>query len=288
VPATDFPDETRTASELRTHYEIEKELAARLRDATQAERLTLYPAVYDELFRRVESHPQLVQRGGETVATALQLRLLERYLHPKAVFLEIGAGDCSLALAIAERVDQVYAIDVSAEITAEVSRCENVDVIVTDGFSIPVSPGSVTLAYSNQLFEHLHPDDALEHLRQIYMALAPGGRHVCITPNRLTGPHDISKYFDAVATGLHLREYTATEVARLMRSAGFEATELWTTRRGISVRLPWSAVRLTELAISLLPKKSRRRVGRSLPIRIVLESYVVGVKAASALSSSKP
>jgi predicted SAM-dependent methyltransferase len=34
---------------------------------------------------------------------------------------------------------------------------------------------SVDLAYSNQLMEHLHPDDASEQLANVYRALKPGG-----------------------------------------------------------------------------------------------------------------
>jgi SAM-dependent methyltransferase len=267
----------RSASEIRAHYEVERELAARLRSATPTERRTLYAALYDELFRRVGSHPQ-VQKMGAGSGMATQVRLLERYLQTDSVFLEIGAGDCALALGIADRVHRVYAIDVSTEITAAVPCRENLSVIITDGLSIPVPPASATLAYSNQVLEHLHPDDALDQMRQIYTALSPGGRYVCVTPNRLTGPHDISKYFDTSATGFHLREYTATELAHLMRSAGFESAQMWTTRRGISVRLPWHVVRAAERAIECFPHERRRRIGRSLPLRVVLECYVVGLK----------
>ena len=269
--------EGRSASEIRAHYEVERELAARLRSATPTERRTLYTALYDELFRTVGLHPQ-VQKMGAGSGMATQLRLLERYLQTESVFLEIGAGDCALALAIADRVQRAYAIDVSTEITAAVPRRENLSVIITDGVSIPVPPASATLAYSNQVLEHLHPDDALDQMRQIYTALSPGGRYVCVTPNRLTGPHDISKYFDTSATGFHLREYTATELAHLMRSAGFESAQMWTTRRGISVRLPWHVVRAAERAIERSPHGRRRRIGRSLPLRVVLECYVVGLK----------
>ena len=40
------------------------------------------------------------------------------------------------------------------------------------------------------------PEDAVEQLRHLHAALAPGGVYLCITPSRLTGPHDISYLFD--------------------------------------------------------------------------------------------
>jgi hypothetical protein len=94
----------------------------------------------------------------------------------------------------------------------------------------------------------------------------------------LTGPHDISKYFDTCATGFHLREYSATQLAGLMRAAGFERVEAWTTRKGVSL-LPWAVAHTTEALVGLLPHRARRRVGRTLPLRIVLGCYLVGVKA---------
>jgi hypothetical protein len=93
--------------------------------------------------------------------------------------------------------------------------------VLSDGIDLPIAPGSIDVAYSNQMIEHLHPDDAAQHVAAVHAALAPRGVFVCITPNRTTGPHDISNGFDPIATGLHLREYTARELAALLRGAGF-------------------------------------------------------------------
>ncbi len=50
--------EPRSPEQIREHYEIEKELANRLRKASKPERRALYSALYDELYRRVPLHPQ--------------------------------------------------------------------------------------------------------------------------------------------------------------------------------------------------------------------------------------
>ena len=76
------------------------------------------------------------------------------------------------------------------------------------------------LVFSNQLMEHLHPDDAEAELQSIFTALKPAGYYVCITPNRLTGPHDISRDFEESATGLHLKEYSTSELDSLFRRTG--------------------------------------------------------------------
>jgi SAM-dependent methyltransferase len=226
--------------------------------------------------------PDLVLPALPTpAATAAHLNMIERYLDADAVFLEIGAGVCALSLAVAKRVRQVYAIEISSEITAGVVPPDNLEIVVTDGLEIPVPPGSVTLAYSNQVLEHLHPDDVLDHFRDVHTALVPNGRYICVTPNRLTGPADISKHFDPVPTGLHLREYTAGELAALMREAGFHRIEAWTTRKGVSLRVPWWLVRGAEGTLEHLPRATARRMGGTLPLRILVGCYVAGVRGGS-------
>jgi SAM-dependent methyltransferase len=269
------PEPGRSPVEIREHYELEKTLAARLRDSTRDERRTLYPLLYDELFDRVTSHPMLASPGASVAA---QLKLIDRYLHRDTVFLEIGAGDCRLSLAVADQVRHVYALEVSQTIASRVQPHQNLEVLITEGINIPIPSDSVTLAYSNQVLEHLHPDDVSEHFWNINDALTPGGRYVCLTPNRLVGPHDVSKYFDETPTGFHLREYTVGEVASLMRTTGFRKVEAWTTRKGLSGRVPWPIVRAVEATLNRLPRSKRQRIGRALPARVVVGSYVVAIK----------
>ena len=85
----------------------------------------------------------------------------------------------------------------------------------------------------DQLMEHLHPDDALDQLQNIFTALTSAGVYLCITPNRLNGPHDISMYFDEVATGFHLHEYTITELSDLFKKVGFSKVRVYIWKRGL-------------------------------------------------------
>src|SRR5690606_28242527 len=85
----------------------------------------------------------------------------------------------------------------------------------------PVPAASVDLAVSRQVVEHLHPDDIPEHFAAIAKIVAPGGVFIIETPNRVTGPWDVSRGITDDPTGFHLREFTHGELARLMRDAGF-------------------------------------------------------------------
>src|SRR5262249_49496319 len=135
------PREVRTESQLKEHYRIEKELAERLRSARPEARGPLYGVVYSELFERVPSHPQLtrVERAGEVdEIVAEKLSLLGRYITPKSVFLEVGAGDCRLSLAVAKRANKVYALDVSDGASQGVRFPDNVEFVLSRGTDIPV------------------------------------------------------------------------------------------------------------------------------------------------------
>lgn len=268
-----------SSSSRRDHYDVEVELAGRIRHASREERLGgLYAAVYSERLARISNHP-LVLRSKDTAARRRamhpQLRLLRPFLTPTVVFMEVGPGDCALAVAVAARVSHVYAVDVSEGLLDRSSLPPNVDLVHTGGVAIAVPAGTVDVAYSNQVLEHLHPDDAEEHVRAIYSALAPGGRFICITPNRLSGPWDISRTFDEVSAGLHLKEYTISELADLLRRVGFDVS-LMPTYHGhrLLPAVPEFPLRLLEHVLERLPH--RVRCVAALPLAAV---KVVATKA---------
>lgn len=277
-----YPDKNnRKPADIEHHYRVERELADRLRGAPRAERLRLYGPLYDELFRRVPNHPQLTRKVSETERRAAsndKFSLLARFISRDTVFLEIGAGDCAFTLAVADRgARKCYALDVSREILDGVND-PRVETVLSDGCTVPVPEGSVTLAYSFQVMEHIHPDDALEQLRNLYTAIAPGGSYMCVTPSRLNGPHDVSKFFDPVARGFHLKEYTNTELARLFRAVGFSRVMPYAGFRGHYLRLPLLLVRAVEWTFDKLPVRIAQRLGRKPVFKNVLEINLRAVK----------
>ncbi|MCB1276496.1 class I SAM-dependent methyltransferase [Prosthecobacter sp.] len=274
--------ETRTLEQLRQHYEVERELADRLRRASKEQRRTLYSEVYDELFKRVPLHPQHTNKadaGRLAADVAEKMEIVAPFLTSKTVFLEVGPGDCEFAKAVAEKVARVLAVDVSDEITRKRTLPDNLQLVLSDGSTIPVEPNSVNVAYSNQLMEHLHPDDAVEQLRHLHAALAPGGVYLCITPSRLTGPHDISCVFDDEATGFHLKEYTVDDLSALFRSVGFAKIRIIFGGRGKFMLLPtWPAV-ICEKLLSMLPHGLRKAIALKPPFRWLFGVRLAGFKA---------
>jgi SAM-dependent methyltransferase len=274
------PGEKRTVDQLRQHYEVEKELANKLRHSAREQRAGLYSQVYDDLFRRVPNHPQWTKRKTSQHERTLdgQIRSLQPYLKPDITFMEVGAGDCSLSLRAAQHVRQVYAVEVSAEVTGGLTRPPNFKLLISNGCDIPLADQTVDVAYSFQLMEHIHPDDASDQLREIHRVLKPGGVYFCVTPNRLSGPHDISMYFDDVATGLHLKEYSIGDLNRIFHQVGFG--RVWVERldKAKRMRLPVAPLVLLENTLELLPGSTRRAVTRSYVFSRLLDASVVAEK----------
>jgi SAM-dependent methyltransferase len=273
--------ENRTIEQLRAHYEIERDLANRLRNASRQERRYLYSSLYDELYKRVPLHPQLTRKASprETeLAVSAQIQFIKPFLGKDIAFLEVGPGDCALSFEAAKSASKVYAVDVSDKITESVARPPNFHLILSDGSSIPLPPNSVNLAYSNHLIEHLHPDDTFEQLENIFQAMAPSGICICITPNRLSGPHDISRYFDQVATGFHLKEYSILELSSLFRKVGFSRVRIYIGVKGKYAGLPAFPIVLCETLLGMLPYALRKIIMRIQPFRLLNEIRMIGIK----------
>ena len=265
--------EYRSISQIEEHYLLETSLANRLKASTREERINqkLYTRLYDELFRQTPHHSQLSRPASARTDYLIHQRVkfLSRFLQPHTTFLEIGCGSGHLTSKVADSVAKVVAVDVSEAITQTLTLPKNVDLLISDGVNIPVPESSIDVAYSHQLIEHLHPDDAADQLRSVYRALKPGGVYVCVTPNRLCGPHDISKYFDEVATGFHLKEYSVSELHTLFHQAGFNHLSLYKIYRQSQIfQLPLvlgltKLFKVSELMLEQLPFPLRRRVANS-------------------------
>lgn len=275
-----FNADARSPERIREHYEIEKALARKLRQAPKAERAHLYTALYDEMFRRVPDHPMLEPPSPGYVEREVerQLALLRRFLRPETVFLEVGPGACALSFAVARQVRQVYGVEVSEELPTREQVPANFTLLHTDGSSIDLPDATVDLAYSNQLMEHLHPDDAVDQLGHIHRVLTARGLYVCTTPNRLSGPWDVSRAFDRVASGFHLHEYTVNELCGLLRGAGFRRIHAYVGARGIYRRFPLAVIRGLERLLETMPAEIGWRAAHTAPAQVLLGMRLVAAK----------
>jgi SAM-dependent methyltransferase len=277
---------TRTPERLKFHYDVERQLALKLKQASKEQRRVLYTAVYDELYRRVEDHPRNFQRSA-TENRAREVQRKVAYLRPMlradATFLELGPGDCAVTHAMCPFVGQAIAVDVANEAARPQQRLPNFKLVISDGSSIPMEDGSVDLVFSDQLMEHLHPEDAADQLGEVARVLKGGGKYFCITPSRITGPHDITRYFDAPEPqGLHLKEYTYAELNRLFGDAGFSRRYGLIGAGQWLLPVPVGILTAIEQLYGKVPQRIRKKLRRSLLVRrvtnVLLGVRLVGVK----------
>jgi len=117
-------------------------------------------------------------KSWKSVAEAL-LRLM-----PPMTIADLGAGEGSFALLLAERATKVIAVDTSAKML-EVGRdqalrngVKNVEFRHGDMEEIPIADAEVDLVFFSQSLHHaLHPGRALQQAHRI---LVPGGRIVIL------------------------------------------------------------------------------------------------------------
>jgi ubiquinone/menaquinone biosynthesis C-methylase UbiE len=265
-------DDPRSAERITAHYLIERRLADDMRASTKHDRENgAYNRLYDTLLSEVYDHPRWTASHEPTGDYAdRQVRLLLSELRPDDIFLDIGGGDCRVALSVAPHVAKSIVVDVSDALVPRVIKATNFEFVKNRCADIPVPDGSVSFIYSNQVLEHIHPDDVDERMREIYRILKPGGRYLCRTPNRFSGPHDISMYFDDVAQGTHMREYSYKSLYKLMNGAGFVRPRILIAPRAYRLfNIPYPLARFAESFFAAVPQSlhtpiCRSRIGRSL------------------------
>jgi len=253
----------RSVENVIAQYEYERAAAQQLMQANREERRQLYIRVYEELFRRFPDHSELkVDPAVRWQRVKRQVEKVRHLCRSDMVFLEIGAGDCRFAYAIAPYVQQAYALEVTgAKLPGEMPPPSNFQLLLFDGFDFPLPDNSVDFAYTNQVIEHLHPEDAEYHLREVYRVLRSGGYYLCITPHRFVGPRDISRYFTREATALHLKEYTYHELSQLMRQVGFLKRAALVGKQVVSL----TPVLTAERVLSALPYGLRKSLAMRIP-----------------------
>jgi ArsR family transcriptional regulator len=156
-------------------------------------------------------------KSWKSLAEAL-LRLL-----PPVTIADLGAGEGSFALLLAQRAVRVIAVDSSAKMI-EVGREEarrngvpNIDFRLGDMEELPLADAEVDLVFFSQSLHHaLHPQRALEEAARI---LTPNGRIVIL---------DLAKHRFEEAREMYADEwlgFTESDLESMLQKAGFTAIE---------------------------------------------------------------
>ncbi len=122
--------------------------------------------------------------------------------------IDVGCGEGYGPALLAVSAVDVLGVDITPEVIRHARACygaPNLSFEVMDVNSLDVPDGSLDLAVSLQVIEHL--TDESGYIEEIARVLRPDGTALITTPNRLT----ISPGSDAPINPFHLREYAPEE-----------------------------------------------------------------------------
>lgn len=272
--AADFP---LTEAMCRHHRDLERTLTRELLESEPQSRWATFERCYTRLYQELG----WLYSGQPARLTADELVRKHGYWQywlgppPRKVY-EVGSGRGELIACLAHLGYDCRATEVTRERGQRwVEELPNLSWGTTDGVHLArfEPQNTYDAVISDQVIEHLHPDDLVGHFRGALQILKPGGRYVFRTPHVHDGPSDVSRFFESeTPQGMHLREYTYRELAMKMRRAGFRNVRAWAPKprfiyRPAKAMLGTNGVDalylrylfLLEWAIGWIPKQSARR-----------------------------
>lgn len=267
----------RSPERLRHHYEVERELAEKMRASSRKERTELFKTLYTELFERVQDHPRFTRRETPEQSQSnveKQFRLIAPHLDQSMTFLEFAPGDCRLALEASQHCRKVIGVDISDQRNPDETFPENFELIVYDGYQLDSIPdASVDIIFSYQFLEHLHPEDVPLHFDLASRLLKPGGIYILDTPHRYSGPHDISAYFGGALDCFHFQEWSICELKKTLHQHGFDKS--WVYRFGkVHQNKTFNlATSIIERIIGILPAPLRKYVSQKIFLSVALMAH---------------
>lgn len=263
---------------------LEFEYSKRLRESNSSERRRLYGEAYSVVsglaVARFPGNKPEERTAGTSKKT---VQTLSQILDKDDRVLEIGCGRGYTCMMLAPHVRSIIGTDVSVPSVTEAREVlrkygvSNAEIKLVSAFELRDVFGreEYTAAVSIDVVEHLHPEDAEDHMRQVLSILKPGGKYIILMPNRLTGPHDITReeFPDAKeALGFHLNESTNRKMAETMRKIGYDKIQSFLPL-GISKRPIYLPVQFSVFSENLYRKLPvtvlRRFLNKLILIRLI-------------------
>lgn len=210
-----------TEDDLRRHLIVELEVTRELLASSPEERADVFARGYARIYEELWWFNVAEDAAG---VAAVDIRPWVAMIGPPCRVYEVGSGQGALARALAAAGYDVTASDINAERGGDREAEDGVFWAETDGVNLDrfAEPGSFDAVISDQLVEHLHPDDLVPHLRGAHALLRPGGVYAFRTPHGPTGPYDSGRAFGfASPLATHLKEYTFAERVAALREAGY-------------------------------------------------------------------
>ncbi|MCC7429246.1 class I SAM-dependent methyltransferase [bacterium] len=256
----------RTYEQVKNHYLVEKAIAQKLMNTIDyEERKVIFARMYDELFAKVPDHPRLTRRESEKLskeANRDKFNVLKNFVNKDTNLLEFAPGDCKFAIEMVSKVKSIVGVDISDQRGEAEKTLNNFNLVIYDGYNLGIEDNSIDVVFSDQLIEHFHPDDTVHHFKIIKKLLKKNGFYIFRTPHNYCGPSDVSGYFSYTPEGFHLKEWTYTELEKLLKELGYLECYGYTYLKQKCFKMPFIYYKVMELLLKPLPKKFRKKISR--------------------------
>lgn len=213
------------------HAELEGHLTDELLKSTPENRTAIFSRAYTRLYSEL---PWLVGTG--TSSGAEQWASL---MKPGSSVYEIGSGAGYVVRSLGARGFKCVGTDLSAERErVALAQDANVSWETTDGVHLSrfTAENQFDYVISDQVVEHLHPDEILTHFKEARKLLKPGGRYIMRTPYAPEGPADLSVVFgEAKPVFMHLHEFGYDEIEFIRRACGYKTAKAVLRSRKLSL-----------------------------------------------------
>jgi SAM-dependent methyltransferase len=208
------------------HWELEKTYTRQLLSSTPQNRWEIFERCYTGLYESLPWLNTLVlqtEKANRTEDFEDWKALLGQ---PPQRIYEVGSGKGEMINYLSQCGFQCVGTDVTHERGHKhVPDNRNLSWEITDGVHLDkfTSNKSYDIVLSDQVIEHLHPDDIIIHFQSVFEVLKDDGKYIFRTPHVHQGPSDISEVFGCNRSmGMHLKEYTFTEINKSLHLAGFK------------------------------------------------------------------
>ena len=279
-----------TEQMILAHWELEQKLTKKLLASTPSDRWKTFERCYSILYAELD---WLNQLSHVDKPEPLPLRFASWTAlvgaPPKSIY-EIGSGKGEMITYLATHGHCCKASEITRERGEKhVEKHENLSWGVTDGVHLEKfeKRDHFDVVLSNQVIEHFHPDDLFDHLKGVHAILREKGCYIFSTPHCHGGPCDVSRVFNCERPmGMHLKEYTYTELKDLLKKAGFSNCSavlrlpkklcrvLGLTPTASSSGNYLSYLCFLEKCIALLPRQAARRTASRFAQGILFSSNI--------------
>ena len=207
------------------HWELEKRLTKRLLNSTKENRWATFDECYSKLYGELYWLNTLINTENEFDSSEISKNWVKLIGDPPKRVYEIGSGKGELISSLAKEGYNCKATEITMERGEKhVMKDPNLSWGISDGIHLEnfEKTNYYDIVISNQVIEHIHPDDLDEHLKGVFSILNKGGKYIFTTPHKFIGPSDVSRVFNCdEPIGMHLREYTYKELGDALFKSGF-------------------------------------------------------------------